>query len=104
MESQRIAKMAVGSVVTLGAIFHLGVFGGSPRVQAQNAPDDYEVALIDEGFKIAPVPLNLAGKDWNLVGLGSYLVNAVGDCNGCSQQWRASTWPLCLRYRQKPVL
>jgi hypothetical protein len=35
------------------------------------------------GFRIAPVPLNLDGKDRELVGLGSYLVNAVGDCNGC---------------------
>lgn len=83
MESQRIAKLAVGSIVTLGAIFLLGVFGSSPRVQAQNASDDYEASLIDEGFEIAPVQLNLAGKDRNLVGLGSYLVNAVGDCNGC---------------------
>src|ERR1700682_2411560 len=83
MESQRIAKLAVGSIVTLGAIFLMGLFGSSPRVQAQNAPDDYEASLIDEGFEIAPVHLNLAGKDRNLVGLGSYLVNAVGDCNGC---------------------
>jgi hypothetical protein len=35
------------------------------------------------GFKIAPLPLNLKGKDHHLVGYGSYLVNAVGDCNGC---------------------
>ena len=83
MESQRIAKLAVGSTVTFGAIFLMGLFGSSPRVQAQNAPDDYEASLIDEGFEIAPVHLNLAGKDRNLVGLGSYLVNAVGDCNGC---------------------
>jgi hypothetical protein len=83
MESQRIAKLAVGSIVTLGAIFLLGVFGSSPRVQAQNGPDAYEASLIDEGFEIAPVHLNLAGKDRNLVGLGSYLVNAVADCNGC---------------------
>jgi hypothetical protein len=38
---------------------------------------------IDRGFEIAPVPLNLAGKDRNLVGLGSYLVNAVAVCNDC---------------------
>src|SRR6516164_6775545 len=34
------------------------------------------------GFEIAPVPLSLAGKNRELVGLGSYLVN-VFDCNGC---------------------
>jgi hypothetical protein len=38
---------------------------------------------IERGFAIAPVPLNLDGKDRNLVGLGSYLVNAVGGCNDC---------------------
>ena len=32
---------------------------------------------------IAPVPLNLRGKNPALVGLGSYLVNAVGGCNDC---------------------
>jgi hypothetical protein len=38
---------------------------------------------IARGFKIAPVPLNLAGLDRNSVGLGSYLVNAVGGCSDC---------------------
>jgi hypothetical protein len=38
---------------------------------------------IRKGFELAPVPLNLAGKDRRLVGLGSYLVNAVSECNGC---------------------
>jgi hypothetical protein len=38
---------------------------------------------IKKGFEIAPVPLNLAGKDYELVGLGSYLVNAEMDCNVC---------------------
>lgn len=83
MESQRIAKLAVVSIATLVAILLVGVYGSSPRVQAQNAPADYEASLIQEGFEIAPVHLNLAGRDPNLVGLGSYLVNAVGDCNGC---------------------
>jgi hypothetical protein len=35
------------------------------------------------GFRIAPVPLSTRGKDRLLVGLGSYLVNAVGGCNDC---------------------
>jgi hypothetical protein len=39
---------------------------------------------IKQGFEIAPVgPLNLKGKDRDLVGLGSYIVNAQADCNGC---------------------
>ena len=35
------------------------------------------------GLKIAPVPLNLQGKNVELVGYGSYLVNAVSGCNSC---------------------
>jgi hypothetical protein len=35
------------------------------------------------GLRIAPVPLNLRGKNPELVGLGSYIVNAQGGCNDC---------------------
>ena len=40
-------------------------------------------AKILKGFQVAPVPLNMVGKDPTMVGYGSYLVNVVGDCNGC---------------------
>jgi hypothetical protein len=42
-----------------------------------------EIARIVRGFRIAPVRLNMAGKDPLFVGLGSYLVNASGGCNDC---------------------
>jgi hypothetical protein len=35
------------------------------------------------GFEIAPVALNLRGRNRELVGLGSYIVNAQGACNDC---------------------
>ncbi len=35
------------------------------------------------GFDLAPVPLNLAGRDPDLVGLGSFIVNAQTSCNDC---------------------
>lgn len=41
-----------------------------------------EMEQIRRGYAIAPVQLNLKGKDWALVGLGSYLVNTTG-CNDC---------------------
>lgn len=41
-----------------------------------------ELDQILRGYEIAPVPLKLAGKDWRLVGLGSYIVNTTG-CNDC---------------------
>jgi hypothetical protein len=40
-------------------------------------------ARVRIGFDIAPVPLNIRGKNAALVGLGSYLVNAAGGCNDC---------------------
>src|SRR6267143_352069 len=57
----------------------------SPRVQAQEDDDDRDSndPRIEQGFDIAPVRLNLDGKNRKLVGLGSYIVNAQGDCNGC---------------------
>jgi hypothetical protein len=42
-----------------------------------------ESSKIQIGFAIAPVPLDLKGKNPALVGLGSYIVNAAGDCAGC---------------------
>jgi hypothetical protein len=47
-----------------------------------NADDESE-SRIKQGFAIAPVKLNLIEKNRALVGLGSYLVNAVGSCNDC---------------------
>jgi hypothetical protein len=38
---------------------------------------------IEIGLRAAPVPLNMNGKNPAQVGLGSYLVNVAGDCNGC---------------------
>jgi hypothetical protein len=54
---------------------------GSLGVRADDG--DNEESKIQQGFAIAPVPLNLAGKDRALVGLGSYIVNAQVDCDAC---------------------
>ena len=71
---------AMGTAATFVAVVLTGTLASSPRAQAQ---DPSEMLLIQQGYQIAPVPLNLAGLDPNLVGLGSFLVNAIGDCNGC---------------------
>lgn len=56
----------------------------SSPVRAQGRTESLsDDVKIFQGFAIAPVPLNLAGKNSQLVGLGSYLVNAVAGCNGC---------------------
>jgi hypothetical protein len=53
--------------------------GGSGDETAGASQD----SRIQIGFRIAPVPLNLEGKNPALVGLGSYIVNAQADCAGC---------------------
>ncbi|PTL79438.1 cytochrome C [Vitiosangium sp. GDMCC 1.1324] len=44
---------------------------------------DSERERIEKGFTLSPVSLNLEGKDRDLVGLGSYIVNAQAACNDC---------------------
>ena len=83
MKTQPLIKMAVGVVLTLGVIALTGMLSGSPRAQTRDYRDNDEESLVHIGFEISPVRLNLEGKDRNLVGLGSFLVNAAGDCNGC---------------------
>ncbi|MEO7206759.1 MAG: cytochrome C [Steroidobacteraceae bacterium] len=72
---------AVSAVLAMGA----AVFSLCSRSIADDGFHDpsSDEARIRRGYEIAPVPLNLKGKDWRLVGLGSHFVNAVADCNGC---------------------
>jgi hypothetical protein len=75
----------IGSCAALAVVIVVGMSITSPRGQAygdDNGGKD-EASEIRRGFAIAPVPLNLDGKNRALVGLGSYIVNAQADCNGC---------------------
>ncbi len=68
-------------------VFAAILFSGLLMVSSPGRGDDRnsreESRQIRVGFNVAPVPLNLVHKDPDLVGLGSYLVNVVADCNGC---------------------
>jgi hypothetical protein len=59
----------------------LGLIALSLAAAAVAGESDSE-AKVQRGFAIAPVALNLAGKNRALVGLGSYIVNS-GGCNDC---------------------
>lgn len=74
--------LKVGAAITVfaGAIIG-GMFFHPPRSKAQETDVDSE-SRIQRGFAVAPVHLNLAGRNLALVGLGSYLVNTEG-CNDC---------------------
>jgi len=79
MTIKSCAKLT-GVFVASVAIVLTGISIKNVRAHADDDDTDVRIKI---GFKIAPVPLNLDGRDRALVGLGSYLVNAVGDCNGC---------------------
>jgi hypothetical protein len=51
--------------------------------EAQRPDPSSEEARIQQGFRIAPVPLKFRKNVRDLVGLGSYIVNAQGGCNDC---------------------
>ena len=72
-----------GAIAIFAAIVLAGMLSSSPRTRAIADDNESNESKIQRGFEIAPVPLNLAGKNRELVGLGSYIVNAQGDCNGC---------------------
>ena len=83
MKVRQLSKTTAGAVAALGAIVLAGMINTPHRVQAQDNENKDEDSLIRIGFAIAPVPLNLEGRNRDLVGLGSFIVNAQADCNGC---------------------
>jgi hypothetical protein len=80
MKRHQLIKWAVMLAAFVAII--AAMFVHSPHVQAQNE-DDHPDSRVEIGFQIAPVPLNLEGKNRALVGLGSYWVNAVASCDDC---------------------
>lgn len=83
--TQKVYLKTVGVVLTFAAIIGAGMMTSSKPVRAHGDEGGHEdeQARIHRGLAIAPVSLTLEDKDRDLVGLGSYWVNAVADCNGC---------------------
>lgn len=84
----RLARIVrgTGAGAVLACLVLIGMVATSPRGRAQDSKENNAKCneeKIEIGFRVAPVPLNLKGKDQNLVGLGSYIVNAENDCNFC---------------------
>jgi hypothetical protein len=63
----------------LVALTAAGRTGAAEAVGAVDAEDRW----VEAGLRAAPVPLDLEGRQRELVGLGSYLVNVVATCGGC---------------------
>jgi hypothetical protein len=62
---------------------------GAQGAMRRQSDDNFgsDEARVKRGLEIAPVALDLHGRNRALVGLGSYIVNAQGGCNDCH------TWP-----------
>ncbi len=81
MSPKQFMKPMVGAAAALTLVVITGILIRSQRVHADDA--DSEESKIRQGFAIAPVQLNLRGKNPALVGLGSYIVNAHAGCDDC---------------------
>jgi hypothetical protein len=84
MPLRQISKTAAAGLA-FAALLVVGITMGSQPGRADNdnngAQDEKRMIAI--GHAAVPVPLKMAGKDPDMVGLGSYLVNVTSDCNGC---------------------
>ena len=74
-------RLATRSAAGLTAAVLAGTMTiASHHVQADSGDTDSRIQI---GLEIAPVKLNMKGLNRDLVGIGSYIVNATADCNGC---------------------
>ena len=93
-------KTALVAVPVLALWVHLGHSSANAQNgfgNDNNGAQDEKLA-IRIGYAVAPFTLNTTGLDSDLVGLGSYIVNVTGDCNGChSAGPQSSSWPTAIR-------
>ena len=85
-------KNKLFKALTAGAVFSAVVvagllFGSKPGLaDNDNNGSQDEKQMVQIGLTFASsagIQLNMNHKDRDMVGLGSYLVNVAGDCNGC---------------------
>lgn len=78
--------------LTAGAVFAALIVAGvlfssrSGQAANDNNGSQDEKRMIEIGLAVAAstgIQLTMTGKDPDMVGLGSYLANVSGDCNGC---------------------
>jgi hypothetical protein len=77
----KVKFYVMGLTLACAGLALVGMLISPSRGRADDQRDDSD-SRIRIGFEIAPVHLNLDGKNPALVGLGSYIVNTEG-CNDC---------------------
>jgi hypothetical protein len=85
-------KRILASAAVVGLFATVTIISNSPlkgddndRNRGDREREDEGELEVQTGFRLVPpnIKLNLKGKDIELVGLGSYIVNAQGACNDC---------------------
>lgn len=89
--NNRIRRMSPSAACGTAVIVLFAGFGLIRQSLADDEPD-HDERRARTGFEVAPVPLNLDGKNWRLVGLGSYLVNTVSGCYDCHSASTETTY------------
>lgn len=83
MTTKRFTEL-LGVSTAFAAIMFVGMLNNARHVKAHEEGDDEKAeARIERGFQLAPVHLQYDRENRKLVGLGSYYVNGMVDCNGC---------------------
>jgi hypothetical protein len=77
-------KVSLGLIV-FGVMFATALATAHDGRGKGDDDNDRDEARIRIGFDIAPVALHFKKKDRDLVGLGSYIVNAQGGCNDATR-------------------
>jgi hypothetical protein len=103
MKVAKGVKLAALALVIAAVITFVGLQVVTPRAHAQDNGDT-EQSQIAIGWRIAPSFINAQGKDHALVGLGSFIVNAQADCNGCHTSDPASEYPYLLNFTSRSNL
>lgn len=80
MKNKKLTMNLLCAAASTAVLLLIYATGGNAQSTTPAAPDP---VLVEKGFAISPVTPDITGKDRNMVGYGSYLVNAVGGCSDC---------------------
>lgn len=86
LNNQLLKKLTTGAAFAALLVLGISIVPSSGRADNDNNGSQDEKQMIQIGLSFASsrgIQLNMNGKDRDMVGLGSYLVNVTGDCNGC---------------------
>ena len=83
MKTMLVSSAAVVALFAAATVIGNLPLKGDDNDRSRGEREDESELEIQTGFRISPVRLNLKDKDPELVGLGSYIVNAQGGCNDC---------------------